>query len=1241
MALKKDSLLNELEFTRDEIIAHTYHEKGFIPDVCNDQALKDMAKRKPIKPSDFKAIQGLDDTFIELYANRFLDVLAKYKSQAIHEVNVSRNAKKTLNEYQDRLTNLSRRNRNLYTPRTSQRNTVDLYQNHLIAKIISFLSNSKKRTLKLTNFIDNKNQDLFHRSLVILHREMQNMKKEKGSYNLFIAYPFVQGELPKDDFFIKAPLLFFPVTLERKAYDFYLHKDTEKDVLFNRDLILANHKINKFTKIDDTPNIDTFSISEFNKNVLEYYQRHHILIENGINPQDPLMPFENITLDQMPKKTSKKLTLLPNILLGKYSMYTSHIQEDIHTIIERKSYNDLIETLIDRPFNLYNYRADLPFKQTKYHSFVEEQLNYINDVNYAQEKVLSLIDNSDQLVIWGPPGTGKSQTITNIIAHQIANKDNVLVVSEKKVALDVIQTRLKDAASFTLFIDDAQNKADFYTQIRQLMHPQPPSRSQNNDRYTIDRKIDEKVVTLENIHKTFYSPNDKNIKLYTIYHRYLKDNKIIKNLLPEDVYNAVESRFSHLNIESLIDLEKRFDDKRLFKSILLYTSLLEDYPIFKKINTQLTRTQKQKRNQFLDDIEKTLIQYKDTFFFRKPTLRRKILQRYTPQVDYLYAKKRIAKKFIKELIHNHEMVELLRKHHSHFERYEKYLQELSADESRYIQMIKEDYPFKDTGDIEKYHTYIFDAYYTGYIERFEALNQDHVEALNQYHINLDNLKKLVMTKQAMNVDNFKMDLYQEALNLSNTKRNMDIKRHLESKRKKSVRDFIEHYQLELFAHVKVWLMTPEVVSEILPLNYAMFDLVVFDEASQLYVEKAIPTIYRAKKVVIAGDTKQLRPSSLGSGRYDSSEELEKDTVPIAKDAESLLDLARYQYPETILNYHYRSSFEELIAFSNFAFYEGKLRVSPNVNVERKPPIEYHVVEDGIWENRRNLKEAEKVIEIIKRVLRTRKHHESIGVITFNTQQRTQIEDLLDEEIYQNTRYSNKLQKEMNRKDKDEDQSLFVKNIENVQGDERDIIIFSTAYAKNQQGRFLRQFGWLNNEGGQNRLNVAISRAKRKIHFVTSFYPGNFKVDDLKGEGPKLLKRYMEYAYAISEKDHKQAEKVLALLYEKEIRKDHLEKSHLINSVEKRLNLLDYTIEKNIGIGGYSLDFVLVDKKTRSRLLGIICADQNPQNDDVRDQYYHQEKYLNARGWGIYRIFGPNWFKDPNKEMRQIRKYLNH
>jgi superfamily I DNA and/or RNA helicase len=470
---------------------------------------------------------------------------------------------------------------------------------------------------------------------------------------------------------------------------------------------------------------------------------------------------------------------------------------------------------------------------------------------------------------------------------------------------------------------------------------------------------------------------------------------------------------------------------------------------------------------------------------------------------------------------------------------------------------------------------------------------------------------------------------------------MDIKRILESTRKPSVKAFIDIFQLELMSNVRIWMMTPEVVSAIIPLVYGMFDLVIFDEASQMYVEKGIPAIYRAKKVVIAGDTKQLRPSSLGIGRLEDEDEYYEDKVlrDVSIDAKSLLDLARYKYQETILNYHYRSKYEELIAFSNHAFYEGKLIVSPNQTNSEKPPIEYVYVKDGVFENRRNDEEAKAVVKLIKKVFRDRKNNETIGVITFNSTQRDLIENYIDEELFKRSRYQKEFETELFRSDDGEDTSLFVKNIENVQGDERDIIIFSMGYAKDPFGVVKRRFGWLNNDGGQNRLNVAISRAKKKIYFVSSLFPEELKVEDLKSTGPKLLKDYMRYCYYVSNKKTELAKDVLNKLHSNENGDSDENISELIQDIKRRLERNNYQVEVSIGIGNYSINLAVYNEETKSYTLGIIVDVGNGYSLDARRDLFHQEKYLEARNWKLYRVFSSNWYTNPNKEMRNIRELL--
>lgn len=1245
MPLKKDPLLEELAEIRDQLKNRYKDASGRTPVVCSDNALREMAKRKPLKKTDFKAIQGLGDVFVDRYAEDFLRVIYKHKNALIEEVNVSRKSKRALSDYKDRLTNISRRNRNLYTGKLSKKLGVDLYQEHLEDELGTFMLEIHTKPLRLTYIKEREateEEERFHRRLTLLYREANREARESGSYSLNIAYPFVQGKLQGEGFEVKAPLMFIPVVLERKGYDFYLKIDREKDIRLNRDLLLANNKFNNFDEIRDMPDSQDLGVKAIKSVVIPFLEKNHLDISKKVDTKEMFQPFEDTVKKDFKRVKKGTLQLKKYIVLGKYRIYSSKIQEDITSILESKTYNNLLDGLLDNPYRPHDYTIDNPFEGTAKADVQEKNLTYINDLNYSQEKVLDLLNRNDKLVIWGPPGTGKSQTITSLIAKQVEKGENVLVVSEKKAALDVIKSRLGYASKFALFMDDAQDKQAFYAQVKNHIDPLPPSRSHNNDRETADEAIEKTLTKLKLMHEAFYTPSITDAPLYMLYERYIPTNKIKDQFFPETVHNTFKEVFESLKYGFLHSLEETFDDTKKLKRILTYQWALDTYPIIEKMNLKLTRSEKLKRTDFFKAYEAFMETYRKTIFFRKRKKRKRFIKAHADAIDYLFEKKRHAKHFINWIIKDEDFYALIKNSYHSFERADYQRSKLTDNELRFVKMLLYKEPFRDIDKIHLHIKDIFDALYTGFIEEFEAANQDKVYDIRHYKALMEELGDLIDEKKHMSEESFSMILYQDALNFSNSKRIMDIKRRIEQPRKISVSKFIHNHQLELMSNVKVWMMTPEVVSEIVPLNFAMYDLVIFDEASQMFVEKAIPTIYRAKKVVIAGDTKQLRPSSLGQGRLAVDDELleEDEELDITLDAESLLDLARYKYDETILNYHYRSKYEELISFSNYAFYDGKLIVSPNQKHPQRPPIEYIVCEDGLWDKRQNLPEAKKVVEIIKRVLREKTAEETLGVITFNVQQRNLIEDLLDETLFSNSKYAKQLETEMNRFESGEDRSLFVKNIENVQGDERDIIIFSTAYARNAEGRFLRQFGWLNNEGGQNRLNVAISRAKKKVFMVTSFYPESFHVEDLKSVGPKRLKQYLQYCHHISNKDQEGAQRVLERLTDTEIVQGESALENLQSDVLKRLERDKLSVRTNIGIGKYTIDFGIEAEDEGAYRLGIICDVNKVSNSaDVRDTFYHQEKYLRARGWTIYRIFAPNWYKDSNKEMREIRKIL--
>ncbi|TVP94507.1 MAG: DUF4011 domain-containing protein [Acholeplasmatales bacterium] len=1244
MPLRRNPVLEALSELRDTLREAERQATGHTPVICEDDALHDMVRSRPLKPADFHGIQGLDAAFIEQYSHHFLAVLYAHRQSTVHEVTVSKSSQKILHNYKDRLSNLSRRNRNLHVGRLPQRLGVDLCVSHLLDSLPVLLFGKNRKTLRLTKVRPSQTseEETFHRKLTTLYREINRDAREKGAYDLFIAYPFVEGKLQGEAFEVKAPLLYFPVMLERKGLDFVLHVDSEKDVLFNRDLLLTNNKISHLSEIGDSPNIEPFSLDAIHAQVLKFYRDHHIQITGTLSNKQPFEPFKDTVLQDFKKMRKGDLHLKAYVVLGKYPMHASKLQEDLTQIINKKKYNDLLETLLESPYQTHDYQYNTPFIHKVRQQFSEKSLTYINDLNHAQERVIDLVHKHEQLVIWGPPGTGKSQTITSLIADQISRGGNVLVVSEKKAAIDVIRSRLGHAARYTMFLDDAQDKQAFYAQISKLIDPLPPGRTVANDPARLDTTIETTLTALKAMHTQFYTPLITDVPASSLYHRYLSEKQLEKwpaSLQPEPLHDLFYKTFKPLSFKTLKTLEETFDQPALLKQVLTYRAHQKQHPFLNRFRRHLTRSEKLRRTAFYKEAAQHRTEYDAAGSLKRRRLKKHFIKTHWNTLEMIFERLADQKAFLKAL-HETELLDYVRSSARYFDAVDAFLAQLDSTAKRYLELL-ESLPLCDLEDRHLVQSHIFDAVYTGYIERFEALNHEQVATLERYEDTMRQLHEDMREKQQLCRESLEMNLYRHALDFSNSRRIMDIKRRLESPRKWRVARFIDTYQLEMLANIKVWMLTPEVVSEVLPLNYAMFDLVIFDEASQMYVEKAIPTIYRANKVVIAGDTKQLRPSSLGQGRFDGQDALDEDDDPdVSLDAQSLLDLARYKYQETLLNYHYRSAYEELIAFSNHAFYEGKLIVSPNMDKPKKPPIEFHVVPEGRWENRANRAEAEKVVELVKLILRTRKENETIGIITFNVNQRDLVEDLLDEALFSGSAFSRKLQAEANRFEAGEDRSLFVKNIENVQGDERDIIIFSTAYARNRDGRFMRQFGWLNAEGGQNRLNVAISRAKRKIHLVTSMLPAEFHVEDLKSQGPKLLKTYMMYCHAVSNGDRQTTKDILQQLASAQtsVRNNHVTTLH--EAVRARLQRDHLTVEENIGIGGHTIDLAVYDPEQKRYRIGILLdVEDETHRADVRELFYHRQKFLEARGWHVYRVFAPNWFKDANQEMRAIRKCL--
>ncbi len=432
--------------------------------------------------------------------------------------------------------------------------------------------------------------------------------------------------------------------------------------------------------------------------------------------------------------------------------------------------------------------------------------------------------------------------------------------------------------------------------------------------------------------------------------------------------------------------------------------------------------------------------------------------------------------------------------------------------------------------------------------------------------------------------------------------------HQVSKKKSlwPLRKVLTEFNEEVFKLLPCWLASPESVSAIFPMR-EIFDLVIFDEASQCFAERGIPALYRGKRAVIAGDSKQLRPGDFYQSRWQEQIETGDPDTEI----DSLLELAnRYLLSVPLLG-HYRSKSKALIDFSNQHFYEGKLQLLPELTIsnQKEPVIDYIQVA-GVWENNANQLEAEKVVDHLF-LLYEKDPTKEIGVITFNAPQQMLILDLVEEKwAIESKRFP---------------ENLFVKNIENVQGDERDIIIFSIAYAPDKMGKLSTQFGSLNAAGGENRLNVAVSRAREKVIVITSISPEELSVADSKNDGPKLLKAYLQFSYAVWNGTFKPFPKPKS-----DQQTTSLKSLMKIWSAEK-----EFLLEEDV------LPFYDLTVKKAGAYRGALLTDDENYFHCLSAKEAHglTPQLLESKNWPYLQLYSRNYWLDQDRFYNEVGKFI--
>ncbi len=421
----------------------------------------------------------------------------------------------------------------------------------------------------------------------------------------------------------------------------------------------------------------------------------------------------------------------------------------------------------------------------------------------------------------------------------------------------------------------------------------------------------------------------------------------------------------------------------------------------------------------------------------------------------------------------------------------------------------------------------------------------------------------------------------------------------------------------------VFMMSPLSVATFIPPKSVDFDLVVFDEASQVKPVDAFGSIVRGKQTVVVGDTQQLPPTSFFDKHIAEDDNDTEENAPA--DTESILGLfSASNSPERMLRWHYRSRHESLIAVSNFEFYDNKLQLFPSPDAAKKEVgLVYHYLSNTTYDrggSRSNSEEAKIVAENVMEHARTRPDL-TLGVATFSTAQMQAIQDQIEllrqeDPSCENTFFN-----------VHPEEPFFVKNLENVQGDERDIIFISIGYGRDANGKLTMNFGPLGKDGGERRLNVLITRARQRCEVFTNLTADDIDLSRTNARGVAVLKRYLKYAQTDEIDIPELTGKLPDSPFEVE--------------VADALRGCGYEIDHQIGSAGYFIDLAVKDPERPGRyLLGIECDGATYHSaQSARDRDRIRQEVLEGLGWRIHRIWSTDWFRFPDRELKKAAEAI--
>lgn len=973
-----------------------------------------------------------------------------------------------------------------------------------------------------------------------------------------------------------------------------------------------------------------------------------------------------------------KLEIELHIAISNFSYATMPLVTDLEQNGEEFAKNDIVAAIAGdkeaREALASNIRDPAPH-QPDIDPPAEEFL--VLDADSSQHLAINRVLAGESLVIQGPPGTGKSQTIANLITTLIARGKRVLFVAEKRAAIEAVTKRLNQVGLSNLVMDlhgGVSSRRDFARSLADSLSS--VSAIPARDYSDLHRRLQQRRSALVANSRAINEPRDPwNLSVFEMWCRILEIPKAARNQL--ELSRTVALHIGSGEIEQLKEEIEEWVGLDGYK-------LVADHPEWSRSTVSTAEGAQRAFEQVRQLTEDFLPSARDALFAaldENQTRKLQTIAQWEQTGRFLVLQSRSWWSRIRAAVFSEEYRKAKREFGSPdslsltteaVQNLEKLIDSLVAgldalsDETgladfdkmphenlsavlgrmvsdrrtainlpriRELEARLEEVGIGDLvtrvgKHIAPHHASLAveDAWLRAILDGLEfkerlvsAFDRD---SHSRHRDEFDQTDRQHRDSTADRIIRLTAESIIETMNQF-TEEALLIRQEAAKKRRHlTVRQLLRRAPNVLTALRPCWTMSPILVAEMIPADRQLFDVVIFDEASQIPPAEAIGSLARAPQAVIAGDSRQLPPTAFFSRSVgDDGEDEEEEGFSLTSDIESLLDIARALLRDTMLEWHYRSRDDRLIAFSNNHIYGGSLTAFPGAITGK--PVELQLIPFrpivGERGTRSNPDEVEKVVDLVLRHARN-SPNQTLGVIAFGQHHADNIENSLARRLSENSDIS--LDEFFSDKN---DERFFVKNIERVQGDERDVIILSVGYHKDVNGNLPYRFGPILSEGGERRLNVAVTRARSHLIVVSSFSHHDMDPSRSIAKGVQLLRQYLEFASSGGENLGGDIIDVPLNAFELDV-KDGLEQRGI-------------PVTPQYGVSRYRIDFAAAHPKEPGRMVLAIEADGASYHSvpTARDRDRLRQQVLESKGWRFHRIWSTSWFRDREAELDKLEE----